>query len=58
MDNYGFTRLDAERAAPVLYAHSVDSTNNALKKLSAQGAPDGTVLCSRKADTAHSANAS
>ena len=44
MDNYGFTRLDAERKAPVLYARSIDSTNNALKKLAAQSAPDGTVL--------------
>ena len=44
MDDFGFTRLDAERAAPVLYARSIDSTNNALKKLAAQGAPDGTVL--------------
>ena len=44
MDDFGFTRLDAERKAPVLYARSIDSTNNALKKLAAQGAPDGTVL--------------
>ena len=44
MDDFGFTRLDAERKAPVLYARSIGSTNNALKKLAAQGAPDGTVL--------------
>ena len=44
MDDFGLTRLDAERKAPVLYARSIDSTNNALKKLAAQGAPDGTVL--------------
>lgn len=44
MDDFGFTRLDAERKAPVLYARSIDSTNNALKKLAAQSAPDGTVL--------------